>query len=68
MVDWNQKNPTLQPPFDNWPKWALELDIEIADLIGDIGVLEQEETPEGLLKIETYEQVREIIRTMVNNV
>jgi hypothetical protein len=65
MTDWNARNETLLPPFNSWPKWAVDLDVEIADLIGDVGVNEEDETPEGRAAIAAYERVREIIRSQV---
>jgi hypothetical protein len=30
------RDATLAPPFDRWPRWAVEVNAEITDLIGDI--------------------------------
>lgn len=66
-TDWNTVDSALQPPFNTWPKWALELDIEIADIAGDIGANELEDTREGKVQLEAYDAVREIIQRMVSN-
>lgn len=58
---WDNNAQQLNPPFDKWPLWAVELDIEIADISGDV----LEDTPEGKAKLEAYDAVREIITQMV---
>jgi hypothetical protein len=63
-VDWNVRNPSLFPPFDAWPLWAVELDIEIADLVGDVGAREEEDTLAGRIELAAYDRVREIIASM----
>jgi hypothetical protein len=64
-TDWNVTDPDLLPPFNLWPRWAVELDIEIADLIGDVGGRDEEDTAAGCAEIAAYARVREIIRSMV---
>jgi hypothetical protein len=66
-INWNVRKSSLLPPYDTWPRWAIDLDIEIADIAGDVGAKEEEDTPEGQAKLAAYDQVREIIRRMVNS-
>jgi hypothetical protein len=63
---WGARVHGLEPPYDGWPLWALNLDIEIADIAGDVGAADLEDTPEGEAKLEAYDAVRGIIRRMVN--
>jgi hypothetical protein len=63
--DWNAIDPVLEPPFNTWPAWAVHLDIEIADLIGDVGAAYQDDTSEGRAELDAYEAVRAVIARMV---
>ena len=64
MIDWNEKDPTLTPPFDTWPRWALELDREIADVMGSL-TAGDEITAEEEAALNAYDAVRETIEEMI---
>jgi hypothetical protein len=67
MIDWNKRDPKLQPPFDAWPRWAIEFDVEIADLIGDLMANEEVDAisnEQAEIEMAAYNRVREIITRM----
>lgn len=65
MTTWVDTDPALHPPFNTWPLWAVRLDIDIADIAGDVVVLDLEDTPEGKAELTAYDKARNIIRSMV---
>lgn len=69
MKDWAACNPHLHPPFDEWPAWAVELDVDLADMAGDCERDEEtdELTVRGAARLAALGDVRALIVNMVKH-